>query len=387
MEKENLIPIVEKIITIFEERFLTRDKVLLDYAGLHGEVILPTPEECALNKPNALAWVTPIENGGFFNGILLSGILKCWEKAPSPKLAAFARTLLQGLFALQDKSPVPGCILRGLGSDGKCHYPASSNDQVVPFLLGVWEFAHSPLAAPEEKEGCRKRCYTLVKALEKNGWIIPGARPGFDRGSISALGGTCSCHLLFASIILEEMEGGDRVEKILQERKECLAAGYPDITKRFASWYTTHNYYIMRDLADRVKGRKEETFLRESIRLTAEAALPALDFWKEYKEDLKFDPDWRVMNEKWFPQKDCKEAEKCVNEQGQLFRDLSPAYMNEHINIMIPLSSAWMVLLAEDEKLRKEAMDRILAMLQEIPYEKLYCSTHLYAVNVIAELL
>ena len=387
-EKAKLISIVERNIDIFEKRFFTRDKVLLDYAGLNGEVILPTPEECALNKPNALAWVTPIENGAMFNGILLPGVLNCWKKAPSPKLADFARDLLKGLFSLQDKSPVPGCILRGVGSDGKCHYPGSSNDQVVPFLLGLWEFANSPLATPEERKECRQRCYTVVKALEKNKWVIPGAKPGFERGSLRSNGTSSNCHLLLAAIILDEMEGGNRVEKILQDpkKRKSIAKGFPKVGERCGSWYACHNYYIMRMLVDRVKGEAEKKLLRDSIHLTALEALPALKAWKNYKEGLKFDPDWRIMNKKWYPQKNCKEAAS-IPGQSKLYKDISPAYMNEHLTIMIPLSSAWMGLFTKDEKVRREVIRHVLPMIQAIPYEKLYCSTHFYVINVISELL
>ena len=72
-----------RILDVIEKRFISSEYVLYDYAGLNGEVILPTPEECAQNKPNALAWNTPIENGGFFNGLLLVGLVNSWENQPS----------------------------------------------------------------------------------------------------------------------------------------------------------------------------------------------------------------------------------------------------------------------------------------------------------------
>ena len=83
---ENLLRLQERIHDILERRFLSKENILYDYTGLNGEVILPSPEECFLNKPNALAWNTPIENGSFFNGVLLLGLCDLYEIFPSEKL-------------------------------------------------------------------------------------------------------------------------------------------------------------------------------------------------------------------------------------------------------------------------------------------------------------
>ncbi|MFA7232100.1 MAG: hypothetical protein WC071_12590, partial [Victivallaceae bacterium] len=102
-------------------RFMGDDYILYDYAGLNGEVILPTSEECEANKPNALAWWTPIENGAFFNGIYILGLIKRYERNKTTEQKIEISKLISGLYKLQDANSTPGCILRGLGIDGKCH--------------------------------------------------------------------------------------------------------------------------------------------------------------------------------------------------------------------------------------------------------------------------
>ena len=182
---EKLLELRERIHGILEKRFFSSENILYDYAGPNGEVVIPSAEECLANKPNAFAWNTPIENGGFFNGDLLAGLCDLYEKFPSEKLAKQMRTLARGLYVLQDKSPVKGCIIRGIGSDGKSFYPASSTDQVIPFLLGLWRYSQSKASTPEEKADCRRRCRETALALKQNHWIVLGARKGFNRGNIA----------------------------------------------------------------------------------------------------------------------------------------------------------------------------------------------------------
>ena len=83
---EKLLDLRERVHDVLERRFLSGENILYDYAGPNGEVILPTPEETLANKPNAFAWNTPIENGAFFNGDLLTGLIELYEKHPSEKL-------------------------------------------------------------------------------------------------------------------------------------------------------------------------------------------------------------------------------------------------------------------------------------------------------------
>ena len=375
-----------RILDVIEKRFISPEYVLYDYAGLNGEVILPTPEECAQNKPNALAWNTPIENGGFFNGLLLVGLVNSWENQPSEKVANLARTMLKGLYILQDKSPVPGCILRGIGKDG-CFYPASSFDQVIPWFLGLWEYSKSSLATEAERKECRERCYTVVKALEKNNWIIPGAKEGFDRGNLfTARRPYDNCVLLFLAVILDEMEATDhRVSDLLKERTEEICEGYPTI-QAHESWYASHNFYIMRMLANHVKDEALRARLYHALKITAEALPPSIAVWKNHDPALAFSPDWHPLNRVWFEQKNCKEAQACSNPQWAIWNETSPAVMNERQSIMFGLSSAWILLMAEDKAIVEANKGAILEMLNSIPYEKLYYVPFFYAINVISEL-
>ena len=382
----NLTAIQNRILDVIEKRFISPEWVLYDYAGLKGEVVLPTPEECEKNQPNALAWNTPIENGGFFNGLLLVGLVDLWEKQPSEKIAKMARTMLKGLYVLQDKSPVPGCILRGIGKDG-CFYPASSTDQVVPWLLGLWVYSKSSLATDAERKECRKRCYALVKALQKNNWTIPGTRTGFDRGNLmKSRTPYNNCAIVLAAMVLDEMESTNRhLSAVIKEREASLIAGYPKIRAR-ECWYASHNFYILRMLAKQVKDTALRAKLYHALKITAAALPSGISTWKNYVPGLKFSPDWHSLNRVWFEQKNCKEAQACTNPQWVIWNETSPAVMNERKSIMYGLSSAWILLISEDKEIIDANKGAILEMLNGIPYEELYYVPFFYAINVISEL-
>ena len=63
-----------------------------------------------------------------------------------------ARRLAQGLLACASVSDVPGFIARGMGTDGKCHYPMGSQDQTHPWFYGLHAYATSGLPDAEERK-------------------------------------------------------------------------------------------------------------------------------------------------------------------------------------------------------------------------------------------
>ena len=63
---------IDKAHAAMWSRMIKDDGIMLDFTDRDGAVVIPTPEECAEAKPNAMGWWTPIENGGFFNGLYLS---------------------------------------------------------------------------------------------------------------------------------------------------------------------------------------------------------------------------------------------------------------------------------------------------------------------------
>ena len=386
-DTDKLLELRERIHEILEKRFFSGDNILYDYAGIHGEAVIPSAEECLANQPNAFAWNTPIENGGFFNGDLLTGLCDLYEKFPSEKLKSQMQRLFRGLCWLQDCSPVKGCILRGIASDGKSFYPASSDDQVIPFLLGLWRFSQSAASTQEEKADCRRRCFETVSALKNNRWIIPGARKGFERGNIA---GKAKCNmgniLLAAMILDQEAPGGiSEFDRILEERKDVVFAGYPDISAN-ACWYSSHNYYILSMAADACPAYREQ--IRNALRITAETASKWIGCWKQYVPGLAFTPDWHPLNSLWHEQKNTKDAVDITGAAfWSLWSETCPAVMNERQSVMSAFAAAWIVLLSGDEAIIAKAEPDILEALDRVPFDGLYYSPFFFAENVIAEIV
>ena len=384
---EKLLDLRERIHDILERRFLSGENILYDYAGPNGEVILPTPEETLANKPNAFAWNTPIENGAFFNGDLLTALCDLYELFPSEKLEKQMRALARGLYALQDKSPVEGCILRGIGSGGKCFYPASSNDQVIPFLLGLWRFSQSGASTPMEKADCRRRCRETVLALKKNRWRVPGARPGFERGDISANAPFDMCHLLLAAMILDETdpEGRTEFDRVLDGRRDSVFAGYPEIPAGHC-WFASHNFYILSMLAAACPACREPA--RRALKITAEAASECIGSWRQYVPGLVFTPDWHPLNGFWHEQKNTADCKDITGARfWKAWTEICPAVMNERNSIMPAFAAAWIVLLSGDEEVIATSRSEIIEALENVPFEKLHYAPFFFAENVISLLV
>ena len=72
------------------------------------------------------------------------------------------KRLAGGLYRLQDVGKTPGFIARGIGTDGECHYAASSNDQVFPWFLGLWSYWNTDIPTDAERAECAGRMARLA---------------------------------------------------------------------------------------------------------------------------------------------------------------------------------------------------------------------------------
>ena len=93
-------------------RFMGDDSIMYDYAGLNGEIILPTPEECNEHKPNALAWWAPIDNGGFYNGYYLRALLASYAMTQEATRITKIQKRVSELSLQQDVGSTTGFIYR-----------------------------------------------------------------------------------------------------------------------------------------------------------------------------------------------------------------------------------------------------------------------------------
>ena len=156
--------------------FIGADGLLLDYVG-----DIPTPEEIADLKPNAMGWWCPIENGSMFTGEWLPALM---SEGLSRK--ALVERCVRGLIKMSEVSDVPGFIARGTGTDGRSHHPRGSNDQTDPWFSGLCEYCRWPHADPVLKARAMEKLVFVAKALEANSWGVPcdGSFKGQDCGNL-----------------------------------------------------------------------------------------------------------------------------------------------------------------------------------------------------------
>ncbi|MFZ4725851.1 MAG: hypothetical protein ACOYMD_10435 [Paludibacter sp.] len=171
---------VEQVHSQLWEKFIDQYGVMNDFVGE-----TPTPEDCALGRPNAIGWWSPIENGPMFTGMYLPAICERARRSKDPADAEKARRLSRGLIKCASISDVPGFIARGVGSDGKCHYPLGSDDQTHPWFLGLHEYFMSGIPSESEKKEIALKMKEVANVLEANSWRAPcdGAFKGEFRGS------------------------------------------------------------------------------------------------------------------------------------------------------------------------------------------------------------
>ncbi|MDR2705753.1 MAG: hypothetical protein LBC02_08245, partial [Planctomycetaceae bacterium] len=178
---------------------------MYDFVGLNGEISLPTGEECQNNIPNALGWWSPIENGGYFGGIYLISQCMRYEQAKTPENREKVKRLVNGLYKLQDIGNVPGFIARGIAADGKSTYPASSSDQTMPFIIGLWRYLKTDIPNEKERTECSERLFRHVETIQKNNWIIIGTQKEFMHGNLTDTAYLSTAHILFVLWIMDDL--------------------------------------------------------------------------------------------------------------------------------------------------------------------------------------
>ena len=153
-------------------RYVDRNGVILDYVGE-----IPTPDDCAVGRPNAIGWWSPIENGPMFTGLYLPAACERARRSGDAVDKANARRLAQGLLKCASVSDVPGFIARGMGTDGKCHYPLGSDDQTHPWFYGLHAYVVSGIPSEVERKQIAEKMKEVADVLESFRGNVPVMAP------------------------------------------------------------------------------------------------------------------------------------------------------------------------------------------------------------------
>jgi hypothetical protein len=392
--KQSTSDVIEKAHNVLWSFFVDRHGIILDYVG---EV--PTPEDCALGKPNAIGWWSPIENGPMYTGVYLAAMCERARRTGEPADKGNAKTLAKGLLKCASVSDVPGMIVRGIASDGKSHYPLGSDDQTHPWFLGLYVYWKSDLSSETEKKEIVNKVKEVAGALESNGWNCPcdGAfkkqfRGGFNEGDFRA-----AVRYLFMLKAVYEMTGDavwlERYKTAMTERPgkrgltrlELCSAGYgPDIEyhkwdKKTWAWWTW--IYVgaqssLKQLVDMETDPEIKAKYQAGLAASAKEALKELAQYNKFdNQDTKLfgESKWREVYTEWFPQKTQADAGKLSDRRNQQKGGERSNYEKRLMGS--PLAAAVIVATAGNPA----HFELVAKAINHYDYEKLFQSRFLYA--------
>ena len=269
--------------------FVSPQGILYDYVGE-----LPTPRDCAEGRPNALGWWSPIENGPMFTGQYLLALVMRAKRTGEPTTRERCRKLAEGLLLCASVSDVPGMVCRGVGSDGKCHYPLGSTDQTAPWFLGLDAYLQSGFAETDLQRRIRRKMAEWGDIYERNGWRFPcdGRFRGEHRGTVRGLPfqGSSPSYLFMLNALWRATDDGkwkrrylaatfERQPQTELTRIEVCERGYP-IDRELRNfkmephllWIYTHQVASLAILAEREDRPEVAARYRRGVEACADAA-------------------------------------------------------------------------------------------------------------------
>jgi hypothetical protein len=322
---------VEFAHTTLWSKFIGADGLIHDYVGE-----LPTPEECALGKPNAIGWWSPIENGPMFTGTYLVAICQRARRSGAAADRDKARRLAHGLLACASVSDVPGFIARGMGTDGKCHYPMGSQDQTHPWFYGLHAYATSGIPEAEERKVVVDKMREVAEALEAADWKCPcdGAFKGQSRGDFKMFRHHGAAMYLFILRAMHDVTGDrvwlERYQQAKQERcgrsgktrLEICAEGYPYDHEQIKNidrgqlWIYVSSQGGLARLAEWETDAEARVQYRAGLVVNARGALAVIHDYQTFDNgdaQVFGHARWREAYPAWFPQKTQADAERLAS--------------------------------------------------------------------------
>lgn len=372
------------------KRFVDPNGILLDFTGLDGTISLPSPTECRLGKPNALGWFQPTENGAMFTGLYLDAALNRWQITNTPADADKARRLMRGLIKLNSVSKVKGFVARGISSDGHSHFPMGSNDQTLPWILGLWQYLNSGIASSDERNEISGRLIDTIEAIIANLWKMPAEQPFGSRGSFDGHHFDDVTRMLLSLKILAVLSTNPDWEKNYRielqrtvgpqslPKKTICKNGMSFFYAKTHTWTSCGSVAALRALWEMETDVELREVYAEGLRKSADLAAESLDLCSRFDPSIpsRFNVDWRAsMLPLWHPQSTEQEAVDLALLQLKAFAKTSPGRNRETAFIREGTAAAWIVTLDPDPSRVARHASTIRQIATSLPYSQLHCST------------
>ncbi len=369
-------------------RFIDKHNVMIDFAMFDGSVSIPTPEECKQGKPNALGWWSPIENGAMFNGFYMDAAVNRWRVTHKEEDAAKVKKLAEGLMFLSSLSEVKGFIARGAATDGRSHYPMGSNDQTLPWFVGLWRYLGTDLPSKEERPRIIARMVETAEVIVKLKWLMPAEEPFRIRGSFNGYTFESAPRLLFLVKVMHQLTHDAKWDTMYQQalherggkdnlsRLEICERGMIFETSRKHSWTACGGVNSIRALWEMETDEALRQAYARGLEASATLAMDSLPLAQQFNHDdpRTFDPDWRKLNATWTVQSTEKEAQDVAEVQSKNLGKLAPRRSMEFNFMREPVFAAWIVTLATDKALLKQRRAEVERVLSHYRYDQIYYS-------------
>lgn len=382
---------VEQSHTVLWSQRVDRHGVIQDHVAE-----LPTPEDCRLGKPNVIGWWSPIEDGPMFTGLYLPAACERARRSGAEADKTKASRLAQGLLKCASVSDVPGMIVRGMGTDGRCHYPLGSDDQTHPWFYGLHAYVTSGLASEVERAQIVAKMKEVADVLQGTGWRCPcdGDFKGQFRGGFQGHLFRDAVRYLFMLRAMYDVTH----DRIWLERYQQAAAEHPKGSEKtrveICAAGLSHDREAIKGIEDYqmwiyvgsqgslvklIAMEKDQTLLqhyRAGLASNAKTALASIGVHKEFNNDdtqLYGDANWREAFVPWQPQKTQEEGEKQSKVADKAKRGTRKHY--ESRCMRNPLAAAAITAMTGDGQGR-EAIEQAI---RHYDYSKLYRSEFFFA--------
>ncbi|WP_395751973.1 hypothetical protein [Prosthecobacter sp.] len=381
---------VEQAHKVLWSSFVDSHGIINDFVGER-----PTPEDCALGKPNAIGWWSPIENGPMFTGLYLPAACERARRSGDAIDKTHASQLAQGLLKCASVSDVPGFIARGIGTDGRCHYPLGSDDQTHPWFYGLHAYYKSGLPSEQERRQISAKVKEVAEVLESTGWQCPcdASFKGQFRGGYKGHLFRDAVRYLYLLRATHEITGEsvwlERYQKALAEhpanadktRAEICAEGYAfdhEAIKHiddFQLWIYVGCQGSLAKLVTMETHEPTRAFYRAGLALNARSVVAAIKAHSQFdNNDTKVfgNADWRAVYSTWVPQHTQADAAK-LSETGDKAKRGERKYYEARW-MRNPLAAAAIAALGGDS-----ARAEINAALRHYDYSKLHMAEFFFA--------
>lgn len=364
--------------------------ILYDHTDAAGTVHFPTVEDIEARRPNALSYQVPIEDGAFYNSLLLLGQCARWKATGEVEAADRAARVAATLIRLGTVSKVRGFVARNVLHESGVYYPCSSDDQVFPWMLSLWSYHQLGIAGEAVTASIADLLIDKIDALYHRNWEIPSDPESFGHyGSFFATRNAHMVRVPFLTRLAYALTGDavwlDRYRTSLAVTPPGRDAPTIHLLERgvpygpvgandYRFWLSGTSQPALYWLSE-VEDRPEvKAAFERGLAVNARSAVRHAERHRDFDnaDGRHFELDWRYLNEIWRPQSDAWDARQLAMQQVHWGYEVSPRGPYEFSLVTEPIYAAWVIVASGDRAFVRSQRELIESVLLHYDWSRLY---------------